>query len=525
MRLRQLLASVSALSTIAILGACSGETTSDSSVQPAHGATVQPAPVTLRAALVRQNVPTVIYDNDVVRDVYTDDYVMALASVGKIRLRGMTTSSSFAPYNHYIPAGMTAAEVGVRQHGINLARSSGLTGIPDATLGTVGHLQRPASGNIGDTARLGSPGTDLILQAAAEASPDQPLIVLMGGPLTVVADAYLANPGLISNNVVVYYVGGMRDAGDFGEYNSWADAWAAHIVFNRMAMVIFPAELAYRPSEWISVPRERILAELPDTAHRAWMHDKDYGNGDPCRDGGCRDGDGPPAVFLDDSGYVTRTLPICPNVSINYDGHPVPSFRTDDQGECRAVLVTATDPARGTERWWATMRQAYKAGGNGPLASQVYRASSDYSGTQGLRQWTYLASTGQPMTFNPVTRWWEGPVAWSLISTDMAHPGNAVGVIRRWTAPGAGSLRTTGSARDLHDVDNNGVQISVLKNQTVLWSTVIENGNFSGTGFDLSMSVAEGDQIDFVIDSRGNNYWDATTLDPTITFTANQATR
>lgn len=522
MRLRQLLASVSALGTIAILGACSGETPRDSSVQPAHGATVQPAPVTLRAALVRQNVPTVIYDNDVVRDVYTDDYVMALASVGKIRLRGMTTSSSFAPYNHYIPAGMTAAEVGVRQHGINLARSSGLTGIPDATLGTVGHLQRPASGNIGDTARLGSPGTDLILQAAAEASPDQPLIVLMGGPLTVVADAYLANPGLIANNVVVYYLGGMRDAGDLGgDYNSWADAWAAHIVFNRLALVIFPTVLAYQPSEWISVPRERILAELPDTAHRAWMHAKDYRNGDPCREGGCRDGDGPPAVFLDDSGYVTNTRAVCPNGSINYDGHLIPSLRSDDAGECRVVLVTATDPGRGTERWWATMRQAYGAGGNGPLASQVYRASSDYSGTQGLRQWSYLASTGQPMTFNPATRWWEGPVAWSLISTDMAHPGNAVGVIRRWTAPGAGSIRTTGSARDVHDVDNNGVRVSVLKNQTVLWSTVVANRNFSGTGFDLTMSVAQGDQIDFVIDSLGNNYWDATTLDPTITFTAN----
>ncbi|HSO74358.1 MAG TPA: nucleoside hydrolase, partial [Blastocatellia bacterium] len=225
---------------------------------------MQSAPVALvRSALVPQNIPTVVYDNDAVRDTYTDDYVMALASVGKIRLRGMTTSSSFAPYNHYVPAGTTKAELGLRQHGINLARRSGLTGIPDATLGTEGHLKRPASGNISDTARLGSPGTDLILQAAAEASPVQPLIVLMGGPLTVVADAYLANPGLISNNVVVYYLGGMRAAGDpGGDYNSWADAWAAHIVFNRLAIAIFPTVLAYQPSEWIHVPRERILAEL-----------------------------------------------------------------------------------------------------------------------------------------------------------------------------------------------------------------------------------------------------------------------
>ena len=524
MKLRQLLAAMSALGTLTIVGACGGgEPIRDQSVRPAQSAPAPSVPVALvSSALVRQNVPIVVYDNDGARDTYTDDYVMALASVGKIRLRGMTTSSSFAPYNHHVPAGFIEAEVGVRQHGINLARSSGLTGVPDATLGTVGHLQRPASGNIGDTARLGSAGTDLILQAAAEASPDQPLIVLMGGMLTVVADAYLANPGLISNNVVVYYLGGIRAAGDLGgDYNSWADAWAAHIVFNRLAIVILPTVLAYQPSEWISVPRERILAELPDTAHRAWMHAKDNGYGDPCRDGRCRDGDAPPAVFLDDSGYVTSTLAVCPSGPINYEGHPIPSLRRDDAGECRAVLVTATDPARGTERWWATMRQAYGGGGGVGRASQVYRASSDYSATQGFRQWSYLASTGQPMTFNAATGWWSGPEGWCLISTDRAHPGRTVGVIRRWTAPAAGSIRTTGSARDVHDVDNNGVKVSILKNESLLWSTAIANGNFPGTGFDLTTSVAPGDQIDFVVDSLGNNYWDMTALDPTITFTAN----
>jgi hypothetical protein len=48
----------------------------------------------------------------------------------------------------------------------------------------------------------------------------------------------------------------------------------------------------------------------------------------------------------------------------------------------------------------------------------------------------------------------------------------------------------------------------------------IANGNFSGTGFDLTSSVAERDRIDFVVDSLWNNYWDSTTLDPTITFRA-----
>ena len=82
MQLRQLLASVTALSTIGILGACSGGTTHDGSVQSAHAGQSQDIPP-VPSALVPQNIPTVVYDNDVVRDTYTDDYVMALASVGK----------------------------------------------------------------------------------------------------------------------------------------------------------------------------------------------------------------------------------------------------------------------------------------------------------------------------------------------------------------------------------------------------------------------------------------------------------
>ena len=44
----------------------------------------------------------VIYDNDDTRDVYTDEYLMALASAGDIKLLGMITSSSIRPFNKYV---------------------------------------------------------------------------------------------------------------------------------------------------------------------------------------------------------------------------------------------------------------------------------------------------------------------------------------------------------------------------------------------------------------------------------------
>jgi hypothetical protein len=44
----------------------------------------------------------VLYDNDYAND-YVDWYLMALASAGDIRYRGISTSSSIAPYNRHMP--------------------------------------------------------------------------------------------------------------------------------------------------------------------------------------------------------------------------------------------------------------------------------------------------------------------------------------------------------------------------------------------------------------------------------------
>jgi hypothetical protein len=45
----------------------------------------------------------VIYDNDEVVDVYTDEYLMALAALGEIQLKGMI-HRLIAPENHWVTA-------------------------------------------------------------------------------------------------------------------------------------------------------------------------------------------------------------------------------------------------------------------------------------------------------------------------------------------------------------------------------------------------------------------------------------
>jgi hypothetical protein len=44
----------------------------------------------------------VIYDKDEAVDQYVDEYLLALASIGEIQLKGMITSSSIAPENRWV---------------------------------------------------------------------------------------------------------------------------------------------------------------------------------------------------------------------------------------------------------------------------------------------------------------------------------------------------------------------------------------------------------------------------------------
>ena len=60
-----------------------------------------------------------------------------------------------------------------------------------------------------------------------------PLIILCGGPLTTIADAYLKDHS-IGDKVVVLFANDDGEPGgpyyDFRSYNGWADGWAAWIV-------------------------------------------------------------------------------------------------------------------------------------------------------------------------------------------------------------------------------------------------------------------------------------------------------
>ena len=81
-----------------------------------------------------------------------------------------------------------------------------------------------------------SPGARLILAESLQAADDDPLFVAFLGPLTDMASAILLDPGIVSRNVVVIWIGGPGYGGLTSypgiEFNLSNDIAAANVVFD-----------------------------------------------------------------------------------------------------------------------------------------------------------------------------------------------------------------------------------------------------------------------------------------------------
>ena len=150
----------------------------------------------------------------------------------------------------------------------------------------------------------------------------------------------------------------------------------------------------------------------------------------------------------------------------------------------------------------------------------TYRASVDFSSTQGFRDWYYLYGSGTQMSY--VNGRWQGNEAYLLLWANGGHPGNFSDAIRRWKAPQAGSVNITGNAFDGHTTCGSGASVYIKKNSTILWQQPIANGNTAGVAFNQTTTVVAGDNIDFGINRGADNVWDCdwTGFDPTILFTS-----
>jgi len=209
----------------------------------------------------------ILLANDGVTDNWQGEYAVLLANGGGPKLAGIivNTSGPWPDLETNISGwrGLVAA-----------ARASGLRDIPDPMASTGPVLARPASGQIKDTVFTRSEGAKLILDASASLSlPYRPLVVVTGGRLTDVADAYLMDPTVTERVVVVSSLGSTTATGAaMGQPNGEMDPWADAIVTANFRFV----QVSAFYDQTTDVPTSR-LSTLPSNAFGDWIAAKQPG--------------------------------------------------------------------------------------------------------------------------------------------------------------------------------------------------------------------------------------------------------
>jgi hypothetical protein len=159
-------------------------------------------------------------------------YAVLFANAGGPRLAGIVVNAS--SYATSLDDNLDAW-----QQLVDAARASGMQGIPDpvASLGTP--LVRPPGGDIDATSANASDGAQLIVDVSARlATPRRPVVVVAGGRLTDVADAYLLDHAVRDRVVVIAALGSLSAGGGvMNAPNGELDPWADWIVAQRFRYV------------------------------------------------------------------------------------------------------------------------------------------------------------------------------------------------------------------------------------------------------------------------------------------------
>ena len=302
----------------------------------------------------------IISDNDSSEDAYTDELLMALHTAGRIDLRGMITTfggwSEQGFTNRFLAAHGTSA----RHELVGKARRSGMTRVPWPVAGSMGELATPASGRMEDTVPHRNAATDLIIAEAHRATPEKPLVVVVGGPCTTVAEAFLLDPG-IKDRVIVAWNGGNNWNGEAKPF-----LWATEIVLRNLKCVLFDL---VNQSTSPDVDKSS-LSRLPDTELRRIMIEKELPH---VNLPGGRDYDASPAFPLITTNYVNGVRR-CRWSGRDKNGLPV--IKQDASGNLWRVVRASSKAA--TAAWWDTMTNA-ASWSNAPAASHHPFADKPFS--------------------------------------------------------------------------------------------------------------------------------------------------
>ena len=283
---------------------------------------------------------SVIYDNDDHRDVYTDEYLLALSSIGEIDLMAMITTYSAKEYDEFVLG---------REQILKLAKDSGLKNLPQLFSGTNNKLERPKNNLIEDTKRLEIDASYFIVELANRSEDSKPIVVICGGQLTSIANAYLIDTTIVDRIIVMGVFGA-----DKIDYNAGLDSWAWTIVLSKFRVLAIPIGssnnrgIVYmKPPK---VPKEKIKSDLNQKIPLfQWMYDKKHPSNWLPNEG---DYDGHPAILITRPDYVTEIKKFRVD---NIDSQGIPVLIDDITGN----IIQAEDANQNiaTQEFWRVMKE------------------------------------------------------------------------------------------------------------------------------------------------------------------------
>ena len=278
----------------------------------------------------------VIYDNDDHRDTYTDEYLLALSSLGEIDLKGIITTYSPDEYQEFVNG---------REEIMALAKRSRLKNLPKLFVGTNKKLTQPENNSVEETIPLDIDGSHFIVEIAKKSSFSKPLVIISGGQLTSIANAYLLDTSIADKIVVMGIFGANKIT-----YNAGLDVWAWTIILAKFRVVAITDNDEMVFNKPPVVPKERIRKELnQDIPFFKWMYEKKHpSNGGPNE----ADYDGHPAIMITKPDYVTKWTKYHFE-GINDHGRPV--LKEDKMGTILQAEDASQDIA--TDEFWRVMHK------------------------------------------------------------------------------------------------------------------------------------------------------------------------
>jgi len=192
------------------------------------------------------------------------------------------------------------------------------------------------------------------------------------------------------------------------------------------------------------------------------------------------------------------------------------------------VLHANGSPAETRTNWSPFIEEVvYPSEGSGEEeALPTYAASEGYSGVQGNNQWLYEEYDGtgySALVWDENLGVWEGSEPLMYVGDTWQHPSSAMDSVRTWEAPENGTIAIKGVAKKRDAELGNGVNVSILKNDELLWSRLVTD--FTGSTHNLEVVVNKGDLIRFVVNGNGEISYDATAWNPSVTYSLSMTKR